>query len=70
MRFAIAAMAIGIGIAYGGITELLQGYVFIGRTASIYDFIANAVGCFAGYLFFKILLLKYFIKGEKQAELH
>lgn len=57
--FAFAALSIGIGIMYGGITELLQGYVFFGRTASIYDFIANCVGCFAGYLFFKVVLLKY-----------
>jgi len=56
----IAFQAIGAGIAYGGITELLQGYVFIGRTASIYDFIANCFGCFAGYLIFKLVILKYF----------
>jgi VanZ family protein len=65
--FAIAAQAIGTGIAYGGITELLQGYVFIGRTASIYDFIANSVGCIAGYLCFKLVLLKYLEKGEKHS---
>ena len=33
------------GIAYGGLTELLQKYVFTGRTCSIYDFIANVAGC-------------------------
>ena len=65
--FAIAAQAIGTVIAYGGITELLQGYVFIGRTASIYDFIANSVGCIAGYLCFKLVLLKYLEKGEKHS---
>jgi VanZ family protein len=63
--FAIAALSIGTGIAYGGITELLQGYVFIGRTASIYDFIANFIGCFAGYLLFKFVLLKYLEKEKK-----
>lgn len=67
---AIAVQSISIGIAYGGITELLQRYVFIGRSASIYDFIANGVGCFVGFLFFKLLFLKYFKKGVKQAELH
>jgi len=56
---AIAFQAIGTGIAYGGITELLQGYVFIGRTASIYDFIANCVGCIVGYLIFKLVIQKY-----------
>jgi len=65
--FAIATQSIGIGIAYGGITELLQAYVFIGRTASIYDFIANSIGCFAGYLIFKLVLLKYFEKEEKHS---
>jgi VanZ family protein len=63
--FAIAVLSIGTGIAYGGITELLQGYVFIGRTASIYDFIANSIGCFAGYLLFKFVLLKYLEKEKK-----
>jgi VanZ family protein len=33
-----------ISIALGGITEILQGYVFINRLGSIYDFIANGVG--------------------------
>ncbi len=62
---AITTQAIGTGIAYGAITELLQGYVFIGRTASIYDFIANSVGCLAGYLLFKLVLLKYFPNSAK-----
>lgn len=64
----LAAKSIAIGIAYGGITELLQGYVFIGRTASIYDFIANSVGCIAGFLLFKLFLIKYIKRGKSRQQ--
>jgi VanZ family protein len=55
---AIATQTIGTGIAYGGITEIMQAYVFTGRTGSINDFIANSIGCVAGYIFFKLVLKK------------
>lgn len=55
-------VAVISGIAYGGLTELLQKYFFITRKASIYDFIANATGCFLG-----ILLLKIRVKKEKSS---
>jgi VanZ family protein len=34
-----------ICIAYGGLLEILQGLIFIDRSADIYDFIANTFGC-------------------------
>lgn len=39
-------------IAIGGITELLQYYVFIGRSGNIFDFGADAVGCLLGMVLF------------------
>ena len=32
-------------VAYGGLLEILQGTVFEGRSADIFDFIANSFGC-------------------------
>ncbi len=41
-------IALLIAIPYGGILELMQGAFFENRTADIFDFIANTVGCFIG----------------------
>ncbi|MCA1763440.1 MAG: VanZ family protein [Cryomorphaceae bacterium] len=40
-----------LGAAYGGLTELLQGWLFPSRFASISDFIADAIGMVLGTLF-------------------
>lgn len=40
--------AVLIGLSYGAVIELLQEYVFIGRTGDLRDAIANAIGCLAG----------------------
>jgi VanZ family protein len=46
-------LALNIGVFLGAITELLQGtQLVIGRQCSIYDFIANVVGCFLGWWIF------------------
>ena len=41
-----------ISIAYGALTEILQETVFIKRTGSWYDFLADAIGASLGLLFF------------------
>ena len=54
---------LAFGIFLGGITEILQGIMDIGRTASVYDFIANAIGCILGIYIYKFLNkrnIKYF----------
>ena len=49
-------IALNIGIFLGGITELLQGTALItGRLCSVYDFIANVTGCFAGWGVFVLI---------------
>lgn len=53
-----ALIVIGTGVFYGGITELLQAYIFVWRQASVYDFIADSVGCIAGYLLFRNVISK------------
>jgi VanZ family protein len=42
-------LALLITIFIGGFTEIIQHFFIPGRTASLYDFIANVVGCFAGF---------------------
>ena len=37
-------------IVLGGIIELLQGGMGLGRGCDLYDFIADAIGAYAGYL--------------------
>ncbi|HKL02256.1 MAG TPA: VanZ family protein [Cryomorphaceae bacterium] len=51
-----------IGIAYGGLTELLQDWIFPSRYASITDFIADAIGMILGTLFANW----YFVKQSNQ----
>ena len=43
-----AYVAVVFAIPYGGLLEILQGALFENRTADVYDFIANSVGCFIG----------------------
>jgi VanZ family protein len=48
------ALALNIGIFIGGLTEILQKYFVYGRDASIYDFIADAAGCFVGWWAYRL----------------
>jgi VanZ family protein len=53
-RFCIS-IALNIGIFLGGITELLQASSLVtGRQCSVYDFIADVAGCFAGWGIFAV----------------
>lgn len=40
-------------VLYGALLEIMQGLVFIERSADIYDFIANSTGCVIGLLLYK-----------------
>ena len=40
-------------IVLGGMIEILQSTDFIGRNGDIYDFIANTLGVFTGWIIFK-----------------
>lgn len=57
-RLAIVILAIGIGIVYGLLTEVLQRYVFVGRDGNYFDFIADVVGALIGFLAFHMLFRK------------
>ena len=49
------ATALLIGIFYGALLEYLQGVIFIGRTSSIDDLIANIIGSLGGILLWRII---------------
>lgn len=44
--------ALVFAIPYGGLLEILQGTLFVERSADIYDFIANSFGCVMAALLF------------------
>lgn len=43
------------GIGYGILLEILQGAIFVERSADVYDVIANSFGCIMATLFFNKL---------------
>jgi len=45
-------IACGMGIMYGAIIELLQGTLFVNRSADFIDIIANSIGSALGYVIF------------------
>ncbi|MFA8449080.1 MAG: VanZ family protein [Bacteroidales bacterium] len=63
-RWSFAIVCVLISIVYGGVTELLQAYVFVGRDGNIFDFLANVLGAILGSLAYGLYL--YFRKVCKQ----
>ncbi|MEJ2595384.1 MAG: VanZ family protein [bacterium] len=57
-RYKYVLSAVGISLAYGLLTEVLQTYVFIGRYGSVYDFLADALGAVLGWLAFRMVYEK------------
>jgi VanZ family protein len=47
-----------ITIALGGIIELLQKWVFIGRSCDIYDWIADIIGVLLALIFYLVVIEK------------
>lgn len=47
-----------ITIALGGIIELLQKWVFIGRSCDIYDWIADIIGVLLALIFYYVVIEK------------
>ena len=58
LRFEGGYYTLLIGILYSGLTEILQGVLFIQRSPDLVDYLANSAGTVAGFLFFR-----FFIKG-------
>ena len=54
-RYFYSILILGVTLAYGLLTEILQANVFVGRDGNIFDFLANSIGVFAGWLAYRIL---------------
>lgn len=50
--------AFSLALGYGGLLEILQGFVFIDRSADVLDFIANSFGAMLAVLWFRKYRLK------------
>lgn len=48
------AYALCLSIPYGGILEILQQELFEDRTADLFDFIANTIGCFIAWIYVNV----------------
>ena len=57
-RYLFVISAVGLSLAYGLLTEVLQAYVFIGRDGNYFDFYADGIGAFAGWLAFNVVCRK------------
>ena len=64
-RYLYVLGALGISLAYGLLTEVLQAYVFIGRDGNVFDFIADSLGAFVGLLGFILIYGKKIKKYSK-----
>jgi len=51
-----------VGIIFAALTEILQAKIFINRDGSLYDFIANMIGCLAGLTIYLVRSKKKHIK--------
>lgn len=58
LRYEAGFYALGFGFVISGLTEIMQGLLMQGRSADPYDYLADTVGCFLGWLFFTYFILQ------------
>jgi glycopeptide antibiotics resistance protein len=58
LRYEAGFYALIYGFFISGLTEIMQGLLLTSRSADPYDYIANTVGCIAGWLFFTFFILQ------------
>ncbi|VAW27779.1 hypothetical protein MNBD_BACTEROID07-1525 [hydrothermal vent metagenome] len=63
-RYIFGIIAVIVTAVYGLITEVLQFYVFIGRSGNRFDFFADTIGAIGGWLLFIYLYRKKIRKNE------
>lgn len=63
-RYYFTILAVGIAAVYGLLTEILQYYVFIGRSGNVYDVLADFVGAIVGWLLFNWASQKKIFKNK------
>lgn len=57
-RLSVLSWATIASVLYGGLTELLQKEIFVGRDGNLYDFLANVIGALIGIFLFRLLFRK------------
>ncbi|MBZ0242673.1 MAG: VanZ family protein [Bacteroidales bacterium] len=57
-RSKLVWLIIILGVLYGGLTEVLQTKVFVGREGSVFDFLANTIGSIIGIIIFMLFARK------------
>jgi VanZ family protein len=57
-RYILATASIITSSFYGLLTEVLQKYVFIGRSGNVYDFLADTIGAVLGWWIFTMIFRK------------
>jgi len=57
-RYIFGVVTVITTAVYGLVTEVLQYYVFVGRSGNRFDFFADAVGAVLGWLLFNYLYRK------------
>lgn len=57
-RSKLVWLIIILGVLYGGLTEILQANVFVGRDGSVFDFLANTIGSIIGIVIFMLFARK------------
>ena len=62
-RIKLQVITLLITLAYGALTEALQAYIFSGRYGSIYDFLADVIGCVLGIFIFRVIYRKKILKN-------
>lgn len=66
-RYLYVMVTVAVSTIYGLLTEILQHYVFIGRTGNVYDVLADMVGALAGWLLFYWLIRKKICLNNKSS---
>lgn len=57
-RYRFVVAIVGISLAYGLLTEVLQDTVFIRRDGNMFDFFADGIGAITGWLTFHLFFRK------------
>ncbi|MBN2637932.1 MAG: VanZ family protein [Bacteroidales bacterium] len=69
-KYLFGIISVVITSLYGMITEILQHYVFTGRSGNRFDFYADATGALIGWLVFYLLFRKKNQRLTKQRKIN